>query len=700
MKNLSFQWVLLALLVPVLATLGMVFAASQHADAASSSNKGTVEVGFTGTVTAPNQSTVVFQRLLLNVVSVRLNPSTNLSISDSAGGWQTIPVPPSLGAGSLAFTGTSFGGFFGPNGNLVTIGQGQSEIQVDLNLLQQNPQIFNAAPIIAKTYHQVELVLDPKNPADLVPLCGQSTPRGEGCIVYPTTLQNPLTSIRAPLNFDVSRSTLVPLVLNVNLDIPNGGPTTSPNVTSTGTTGAIEINPTITVVPNQSSGTNTISPVLGAISGIVSNPATTGETVTAELSGTNQIVVGANVQGNGSYVLNLPAALPNGTLYDVYASGPDRDFQVKSGVLVTRGNVTTVNFTENTVSQGKLSGTVKDACATTNTPIQAATLQLRMVDPSYSPAPANCNGATPPPGCVVVASAATDEAGIYPLPVNSQNPAPFNSIPLTQNFTMTVTAAGYDPIDVPVTASGSSFQCVGSGASNNACDFTMSHGTINGTVSLTAANTGPGVPVLVMAEDSGTGDIENVTLTTIRTGQQSADFSLQVPDNVASFDLFSSVQDQFDNAPQQSTGHSIGVFSGASGSPACGVSSTDATLSAMDCVGNGSITGSVVSPDSGTSVALLKGDPQHSGALVQLMTSGVGPFGSDLAGQFAFCAPADSAGYTLQRLEDGAPVPSSTASVVPAQPIAAPSPCSGICDNGSGGTTCSLCTGTTGVTVP
>src|SRR5207245_9814780 len=187
--------------------------------------KGTVEVALTTTnvvTSADTAPALSFQRILLNVISVRLNPSTNINLSDADSKWQTIPVPAGVGSSSgvgTVQTGANFGGNFGPNGSVIGIGQGRSEIQVDMYALQNNPQVFNSFLIPAQTYNLIELVLDPQNPGNVVPLCGQGSPRGEGCIVYPVLLAsvpvggpNTVRALIPPPGLDVVKKATQPLV--------------------------------------------------------------------------------------------------------------------------------------------------------------------------------------------------------------------------------------------------------------------------------------------------------------------------------------------------------------------------------------------------------------------------------------------------------------------------------------------------------
>src|SRR4029077_9895078 len=129
-----------------------------------SSSNGTIEIGFLGSITTPSPSTLLFQRVLLNVVAVRVTPSTDPNVDDADPSWVAISVPPGLGrinAFGAISTNINFGGSFGLNGTAFAIGLGRAELQLDLNVLQQNVELFNGAQIPAQTYNQAELVLDP-----------------------------------------------------------------------------------------------------------------------------------------------------------------------------------------------------------------------------------------------------------------------------------------------------------------------------------------------------------------------------------------------------------------------------------------------------------------------------------------------------------------------------------------------------------
>ena len=145
----------------------MVFLLLAGAVPAGAANNARVQIGFVGTrpVSANTKYRCTFQNVLLNVVSVRINPKANAA--PNAGGWQKIPAPPGIGGSSS-----------------------NAELQIDLNSSQNIPQLFNTSTVRTDTYKIVQLVLDPTNPGTLIPNCPAS-PTGDGCINYPIQVNNP-----------------------------------------------------------------------------------------------------------------------------------------------------------------------------------------------------------------------------------------------------------------------------------------------------------------------------------------------------------------------------------------------------------------------------------------------------------------------------------------------------------------------------
>jgi hypothetical protein len=734
-KDLSPRWAAITLLTPVILILTLILLADLNRARAAKvkTGFGTVVVGFTGSVVQvdsqdnpiPNPPPLPFQHVFINVISVRLNPSTSDTVSDGVGGWQTIPVPAGVGnstTSGLVQTGLNFGGNVS-NTQVITLGEGRSEIQIDAAQLPQTPIIFNAFPVRANNYNQVELVLDSStfpvsvsnqngnqqtvsNAGNVVPLCSvaglQSS--GDGCNVYPIAIYNPGSTIGiAHTPVEVGRQGLVPLMINIQVDVEspagaNGGP--------------ILIQPKISVVQN--SGTSQsgqpLNQFLGLIQGTVNNFATDNKTiVTAELPGTDNVVEQYNVQSTGNtagkYTLYLPAPA-DGASYDLYASGPGRAYDLKSAVTVPPGSQNIgVDFNTPTENAVTLNGTIKDACVPQSA-VEAATMQLLEPDPAISPVP-DCT-ANPPTGCVVVATSASDEGGNYPLPGSGRVPAPFQNVPLNQNqnYTMVINSAGFDPLVTAVQTSGNNLTCPG--GSGGTCNFLLNHGYLTGSLSLLSASSSP-LSAMVMAEDSGTNNIQNFAQVIVPPSQGTADFSMLVPDGVGNFDLFATVQDDLEgqpqlqsmHTPQENTGHSIAAVADVPAPAAC-ATTTAPILGPVSCLGHGSLEGGLNDPTDLTSVVLEKPASNNSD-LVQTVTGVVGQFGSASSGGYAMCAPPES-DYTIQRFDNSvageatAVGPMNTPVVVPTAPPSAsftPTPCAGICDNGQG-TSCLICTETGG----
>ncbi len=638
---------------------------------------GTVVVAFTSTA---SPSSPLFQSMLLNVIGVRLNPATG-AVSESDKRWQQIPAP---------------GGAVG----LPTPGQAQTELQIDLGSTQDLAQVLNAAKLPAKAYSHIELVLDPQNPGDFVPLCGNAQPRGEGCIVYQAKLLNtniPI-QVQGAVSFTITKNTTIPLVLNIDPGIA-GVPTDS--------AGSVIIDPVITEVPNQTFSGVVGNPQMALVSGTVKKPGGK-QVVRAQLTGTSQVVASVATQTDGAYALNLPATAA-GTTYDLVTFGNGREFAVKSAVTVFPGQNTILNFTPAVHGQIEIGGKVFDAC--TGAGLEGATLEMLLPDPAITPAP-DCTASAPatPAGCVVVATAQSTAGGTYPAPSTTVKAIPqFKQIPTGIDYTIKVSSSGYNDGNIALLNSGGTLRCSQSGFKNAACNINLEHGEIDAVVSLGAANTGPPLNAMVVAEQSGTNDLVGMATATIPTGAaESAPVPVFVPDTtatvnpIATIDFFASVQDSFGTAtsatPEKATGHTIAVAAAVPGSGKCplqaNVTPASIVLAGAGCVGHGSVEGTVGTVDSNTVVVLAT----HG---VQVMQTGV-PTGTMTPGEFSFCAPADlSAAYTLghfERQPDGSLTPVSSVATTLAGPTTIAAPCSGICGNTAG--SCLLCTGVSNASLP
>ena len=172
--------------------LAIVFCALlANAGAAWAGKNSSLEIGFVG-VPPPG-----FQNVLLNVISVRVN--SKATAGPGNGGWQTIPAPPGVGGSNSS-----------------------AELQIDLNNLQDTPQLFNTSGVKAGTYHVAEIRIDPNISGYLVPTCPTAPPtfgNADGCITYPLALTNTNTITVVDPNGIVSakKGKLSQLILKVTL---------------------------------------------------------------------------------------------------------------------------------------------------------------------------------------------------------------------------------------------------------------------------------------------------------------------------------------------------------------------------------------------------------------------------------------------------------------------------------------------------
>ncbi len=686
MKQVSSRWAAITLLAPVLVLFAatLVPIGTGHSQSTSSGAvsgpAGTIVVALTGTLPGPPVNS--FQSISFNVLAVKLNPSTDPAIFQNQGdpNWTTIPVAPGVGinnTGSVdVFTqlATLFNlNTFGPNP--AGAGTGPSELQIDINQIQTVPVLFNSVLVPANTYHAIELVLDGSNAGTAIPTCLGSEQRLlEGCIASQISLVNPsqvlpvtsLGGVSVPLNG------LATLVISIS-PLASGTLPVAPPFSG----GLFQLSPSISLPPNNS---------LGLITG-----AAFGATrVAAELSGTGQVVE-TTTTSDSLYQLPLPASL-NGTQYDLVASGPGFAYTFAQNVLVKRSTVKSVQL--NAVAapgQAALSGKLTDACS--GMPLQGATLQI------VAPAPgsgANCSQVPTPSGCVVLASANTDDTGTYPMPPSNFALQGFNNVP-AGNYTMVVSDAGYDTVASSLSVVNHGAGC--SAGTGGSCSFALGRSQIEGLVTISPPVPSPrALNVLVTAEDHGTHRIENVALATVPVGSSAAPFTMFVPEqsSVPSLDMYATVSDYFNGLPEKASGHTIAVLSGLTAASRCGIASPHPILS-MQCAGHGSITGSTSTFDDGTSIVLSKDG-------VQLMSTGLGAPSTSVAGTFSLCAPADPAPYELQRFEANPPAAEPSPVGTPIAELMTPplqigQPCFSICDTGNSGQ-CLVCQNLSNVTVP
>jgi hypothetical protein len=653
----------------------------------SAGASGIVELAFTGTLSSSDGPPVAseYQRVTLNVQSVRITPSTDLTLSDFDPSWVTIPAP--AGIASNIFTQyltTSLN--FGFTGTLLTAPT--NILQLDLMPLQNLPFFFNAVGIPANTYEQVELVLNSTPPGSVVPLCPPSAPAGEGCVTYQSVLV-PGATLRALFTsgFIVQAGSVEPLVVNIAMTVGLRAGADPSSV-------SVAINPAISSPGNLSSSGITINPALGAVIGTVTNFDLSTTVVTAEYAGTDQVVASGKLQPNGTFLLALPAAAtPNSTLYDFYVSGSG-SYVVRSHVAVSSQGTApspppptdlgTLAVPGSALSS--LSGTIADACS--GIAVEGAILKLMVPDTTAAGSATTCDPTGEPPAipsnCVTVATAATDDQGHYPLQGTPFTNVPVSPPPGVPYYNLAISAAGFNTA-LPQVAPG--LACATSRFPNS-CSFTLDHGYLTSAMQISGP-TGSRINAMVMAEDSGTNNIENLTLAAIPGGSASAPFTISVPDAapssesipVSNYDLFASVQNLFQTQPQPNSGQLIGTVASVGSPPADCTTLGIPALSPMDCAGLASVYGSVETANpSTTSVGLSKDG-------VQIMRTepnsiGVAPNGN----VYNFCAPSDS--YELTHYENG--VAQSSEPISLAKPVTIGAPCASICQGSPKGT-CLLC---------
>lgn len=604
-----------------------------------------VEIGFLG-VPPPH-----FQNVLLNVQAIRVNPRVNAAPNDPR--WQKIGVPAGIGQG----------------------GSGAPELQIDLNGSQNIPQLFNTQKIKPAQYKIAQLILDSNNPGTLIPDCPNAgTP--EGCINYPIQLSD----AGAPINLipttqpliNPTNNGLAPLIIKLTMTI-----NTAP------------IQPGAPYLVTISMAAIDQTQVLGTVSGINVPGGTGGNLkhlrklgVTAQPIGTNTDIATALVS-KGKYNLALPAAggpggpgeptTEFGTLYDlVLAGGGDSFGAIRLQPLLPGETIFPPDFPNILTNQtlGSITGTIKDACS--NTPIAGATIQLLLPPSNSTVTPAECRDPATFGQCVSVASATTNNAGLFPLPGTLTLPSVFEGIPIltgtdpaTDRYSMMITAPGYDPMFTIANATSgkSGGNCNPDDTSKNivACNFSLNRGTISGVFPIEAPIPGESVLVQVFAEDAGTNHIVSAlpNPTTVRsTSGNAVPFTINVPSG-GTFDLFSSTIDTFQGIADPYQGHKITVIPGVTGPVGtCGAVTGQASTDTISCVGHGSVTGSVGGADLGTSVVLSK-----DGVMITNMPVQNTPPNSGSSNAFSFCAPGDT--YTVQKLQLPKPDQAATPLIAP-----------------------------------
>ncbi|HTW88456.1 MAG TPA: DUF4382 domain-containing protein [Candidatus Binataceae bacterium] len=613
--------------------------------------EGNVEIGL---VDAPSAG---YQNILMNLISVRLNPARNAN--DGTTGWVGIPVPSGVGGGvgPLVYIDLTGGGAFfnisNPNTN-----PGTSELQIDLNNLQDNVQLFNTARVPAQTYHTLQLKIDPNIPGNIVPNCSNVFPPGtEGCISYPIAIVSP-AALATTTAIPVGKNVLTTLVVEINPGIPVAPSTNG---------GKYQLSPIISLIPNAGSPPG-VNPKMALVQGNVRGiPSGISESVTAEDTGTGNVIASAKVSG-GAYGMQLPVS-SDGTSYDFFASGNGSSYDVTSDVALTRGQaLLSNNFTVGSATTGVLSGAISDACST-GVPVEGATVQI-LTGPDCSTLPT-------PAGCVVLASTTTNVTGSYPSPGRSGMPQPFNFLPAAPDgtYAIKISASGYDTLAAPISDTTGPVTCPTS-PSGKQCSFPLTRAVITGTVSITPA-AGTTAQVQVFAEITGTNDLVGalpapLSIPACGSPPCSASFSLNVPTMPGTYDIFATSIDLYNGAPDPFPGQVFATLAGISSPTECASVAAPANL-ALSCAGHGSISGTVGTYDTNTTVRLMEDG-------VQVAQTNVGPAGTSNAGAYSFCAPADS--YSVQRWENDLPAGTAVDVIVPT-PVPTSTPCA-LCRNADG----------------
>ncbi len=454
---------------------------------------GSLEVGF---VDSPSNA---FQAIALNIIAVRLNPSTSSAVTDLDPNWQTVTVPS---------------------------GSAPGELSVNLLDFQNDATLFNIGQIPAQVYHQVELVVDGNLPGMVIPSCTSGTQ--EGCITANAAFSGS-TNLRTTApgsGINVTEGGLTPLILDINPGTP---------VFPAAPGGKYTLNPTITVVSNGYLGT-----VSGHVGGLenISN-----DMINAEVTGTNAVVASAPIpDSTGNYTIDLPAGV-SGTNYDLFVSG-STTYAVAANIPLTRGASVSQNFSVLTTSTATITGTIIDQ--RTGAGLDGAIVNLLLPE-----APAfNCAVSTT--GCVVVNTTTSNSVGNYTF--SGIQPPPSGTPYYVQAGT-----TGTDTITQPLNYS-STPTCAGSPNSGN-CSIELSNYALNGTVVIDPPPAaGTNMLVTVMAEQSGTGNLVGLTQVTVNSTGSSA-FGMEVPTKVGAVDLIASAQDAYLGVGTQFSGHQLAVQS-------------------------------------------------------------------------------------------------------------------------------------------
>jgi hypothetical protein len=413
---------------------------------------GSLEVGF---VDSPSNA---FQAIALNIIAVRLNPSTNASVSDLDPNWQTVTVPP---------------------------GSAPGELSVNLLDFQNDATVFNIGQIPSQVYNQVEVVVDGNLPGMVISSCGSGIQ--EGCVTANAAFSGS-TNLRTtvPGGINVAQGGLTPLIIDINPGTP--GFPSAPG-------GKYTLNPTISVVSNVFLGT-----IRGAVTGLQT---LSNDTINAEVTGTNAVIASAPVTG-GNYTIALPAAV-DGTNYDLFVTG-STTYSVAASIPLTRGGSAVRNFNVTTNSGTTITGTVIDE--RTGNGLVGATVNLLLPEAS------SLNCITGSFGCVVVNTTTSDSAGNYTF--SAIQPPPSGTPYYVQAST-----TGTDTVTQQLSYS-STPTCFGSPNHSNCSFELTNFAIGGTVVVDPPPASGTNTLVTILAEQTGTGNLVGLTQATVGPSGSSA----------------------------------------------------------------------------------------------------------------------------------------------------------------------------------
>ena len=651
-------WIALSLLPPLIALCALIIPSGCGGGGSSSTSSpapttGTVAVALVGVPPPGN-----FRSVLLNISGIRINQKASANPNDS--GWVTIPLPPAAGGG---------------NG-----GQTPGDLQIDMLQSQSMAVVYNVSGAPPGDYQSLQVLVDPSLPGTIVPACSSGASNTEGCVNYPISIGG--ASVLTDIALTVSKDTTAPLVIQLQLSIATSPINTGDFYVGTVTATNASVNAFLAQV-------NGVLKLTGSGTGSLLLPLT----VSAELTGTGTVIENVPVRNDGTkqkaYTLELPA-VPAGTTYDIFVGGGGFTYAALKGITVTPQQF--IQAPDLDISGGNtasLSGTINDNCTSLGLPgaqlllLAPAANVAQLPSPRPTPPATDAFCLTNPSQCVVVATGFADQSGTYPLPGTHRNSAPFGQVPINQpDLALQISASGY------TTLSSSAFvkantQICSAATSATQCNFSLTTGYINGTVNLMMSPPpGNSVVVQVFAEDRGTNQLVSALTTplTFKNTETSQPFVLNVPLDSSSFDLFAVAIDPFQGAAAPFPGHDIPVLANqpAPSQPLPGstcLQSNAAPFAAMDCVGHGSISGTVQNPDAGTFVEVEKADPNNS-LLVQILGTAPGLLSSSSPGTTAYtlCVPPNAGTdmYALQRFEIPQATPTPTSSPSMAAPSSTP----------------------------